>query len=102
MALIRHIALDLYTVGKVGPFLEYTCNGSGPTTLSGSLLAPVTSGKMVKSTTLKFTATAGKQKPEQFLGGDPEFLTNSLFEAVGVTVASTQTNEEAVEINTVV
>jgi hypothetical protein len=57
-------------VGKVGPFLEYTCNGSGPATLSGSLLAPVTSGKMVKSTTLKFTAMAGKQKPEQFLGGD--------------------------------
>jgi hypothetical protein len=32
----------------------------------------------------------------------PEFLTNSLFEAVGLTLASTQTNEEAIEINTAV
>jgi hypothetical protein len=35
-------------------------------------------------------------------GGDPEFLTNSSFEEVGLTVSSTQTNEEAVEINPVV
>ena len=99
---IRHIALDLYPTGRAGPFLEYTCAGSGPTTLSGSLLAPVPSGKMFKTATLKFTATAGKQKPEQLEGGGPEFLTNSLFEEVGLNLASTQTNEEAIEINPMV
>ena len=97
----RHIALDLYPVGKTGPFLEYTCTGSGPTTLSGSVLAPVTAGKMLSTATLKYAATAGLQKPERFEGGVPEFLTNSLFEEVGLTVASTQTNEEAIEINPV-
>ncbi len=96
---IRHVALDLYPIGRTGAFLEYTCAGSGLTTLDGSLLAPVTAGKMLKTATLKFTATAGKQKPEQLEGGGPEFLTNSLFEEVGLNLASTQTNEEAVEIN---
>ncbi|MFI4984535.1 MAG: fibronectin type III domain-containing protein [Solirubrobacterales bacterium] len=99
---IQHIALDLYPVGRTGPFLEYTCNGSGPTTLSGSVLVPVTAGKMLTTGTLRYAATAGMQKPESFEGGVPEFLTNSLFEEVGLTVASTQTNEEAVEINTAV
>jgi|GEM_PF-754368 hypothetical protein len=97
-----HIALDLYPVGRTGAFLEYTCNGGSPQTLSGSLLAPVTAGKMLASATLKYTATAGKQKPEQLEGGAPEFLTSSLFEEVGLTVASTQTSEEAIEINPVV
>ncbi len=51
---------------------------------------------------MKFTAVAGKQKPEQLEGGAPEFLTNSLFEEVGLNLASTQTNEEAIEINPMV
>jgi uncharacterized repeat protein (TIGR01451 family) len=95
----RHVALDLYPVGKTGAFLEYTCTGSAPTTLSGSILAPVTADKMLAAATLKFTATAGKQKPEAFLGGEKDVLTNTLNEQVGLTVGSTQTNEEPVEIN---
>jgi hypothetical protein len=98
----RHIALDLHPVARIGPFLEYTCGGSAPTTLSGSLLVPVIAGRMLKTATVKFTATAGRQKPEALEGGDPEFLTNSFFEEVGLTVSSTQTNEETVEINPVV
>jgi hypothetical protein len=97
-----HVAVDLYPVGKTGPFLEYTCSGSSPTTLSGSVIAPVTADKMLKTTSLKFTAIAGRQKPESFEGAPPDFLTNSLFEEVGLTRASTQTNEEAIEINTAV
>jgi Regulator of chromosome condensation (RCC1) repeat/IPT/TIG domain len=95
----RHVALDLYPVGKTGAFLEYTCTGSAPATLSGSILAPVTTDKMLTTATLKFTATAGKQKPEAFLGGEKDVLTNTLNEQVGLTVGSTQTNEEAVEVN---
>jgi hypothetical protein len=95
----RHIALALYPVGKTGAFLEYTCSGSGPTALSGSLLAPVTAGKMQTTGTLKFAATAGKQKPESFEGGDPAFLTNPLFEEVGLSASSTQANEEPIEVN---
>jgi len=97
----RHVALDLYPVGKTGAFLEYTCTGSAPTTLAGSILAPVTAGKMLTTATLKFTATAGKQKPERFEGGEKDVLTNTLNEQVGLTVTSTQTYEELVEINAV-
>jgi hypothetical protein len=95
----RHIALDLYPAPYSGPLLEYTCGSSEPTALSGSLLTPVVSGKMLATTTLKFAASAGKQKPEGFEGGEREVLTNLLGEQVGLTMAATQTNEEAVEIN---
>jgi Fibronectin type III domain len=99
---IRHVALALYPTGHGGPVLEYTCAGGGPTTLAGSLMAPVTAGKMLTTTTLKFSATAGKQKPERFEGGAQEVLTNAFGEQVGLTVGSTQSNEEAIEINTTV
>jgi hypothetical protein len=97
-----HVALDLHPSGGAGAFMEYTCNGSGPTTLSGSVLARVSAGKMLALTSLKLVAGGGRQKPESFEGGPPETLTNSLFEEVGLTLSSTQTNEEAVEINTAV
>jgi hypothetical protein len=45
------------------------------------------------------TATAGKQKPEHFEGGEKDVLTNALNEQVGLSLTSTQTTEEAVEIN---
>jgi hypothetical protein len=96
---VRHVALDLYPAGRIGPFLQYTCAGSAPTTLTGSILAPVAAGRMLKTATLKFTATAGRQKPEALEDGAPEFLVNSLFEEVGLSVSSTQSNEEAIEIN---
>jgi hypothetical protein len=96
---VRHIALEIHPAGRAGPFVEYTCGGGAPTTLGGSLIAPVSSGKMLTTATLKFTATAGRQKPERLEDGVPEVLTNSLGEQVGLSVASTQTNEEPVEIN---
>jgi alpha-tubulin suppressor-like RCC1 family protein len=95
----RYVALDLYPVGETAAFLEYTCTGSAPTTLAGSILATVTADKMLGTATLVFTATAGKQKPEAFLGGERDVLTNTLNEQVGLTVSSTQTSEEPVEIN---
>jgi hypothetical protein len=95
----RHIALDLYPTGATEAFLEYTCGGAAPVTLSGSLLAPVPAGKMLTTATVKFTATAGKQKPEAFEGGGQDVLRNPFGEQVGLTLTSTQTNEEAIEIN---
>ena len=94
-----HIALDLYPVGKTGPFIEYTCTDSAPTTLTGSILAPVSANAMHTTATLKYAATKGKQKLEAFEGGEKDVLTNALNEQVGLTLTSTQTDEEAVEIN---
>jgi hypothetical protein len=95
---IVHPGLSLHAASNA-PFLEYTCNISGAAVLNGSVIAPVTSGKMAKTTTLKYAATAAKQKPESFEGGVREVLVNQLNEQVGLTLASTQTNEEAIEVN---
>jgi hypothetical protein len=96
---IRHIALDLYPPGHSGPLLEYTCAGSEPAALSGSVLTPVMAGRMLLTATVKFTASGGRQKPERFEGGVQDVLRNLLGEQVGLTMSSTQTNEEAIEVN---
>jgi hypothetical protein len=95
----RNLGLDLYPIGRTGPFIEYTCAGSPPTTLTGSVIGPVTSNKMFTTATFKHTATAGKQKPESFEGGEKDVLINGLGEQVGLTYTSVQKNEEAFEIN---
>ncbi|HEV7585914.1 MAG TPA: fibronectin type III domain-containing protein [Solirubrobacteraceae bacterium] len=97
-----HAALGLHPVGKSGPFLEFTCATNGIWSLSGSIIAPVTSGKTLKTTAFKLVASGGRQKPESFEGGVHEVLVNALAEQVGVSLTATQTNDEAVEVNTVV
>lgn len=99
---LKKVALDLFPIGNAGPVVEYACEGGASTTLVGSVLAPVVAGKMVVTATLKFTATAGKQKPERFEGGEQDVLTSVLGEQVGLTLPSRQTDEEAVEVNTAV
>jgi hypothetical protein len=98
----RYVALDLYPPGKTGPFVEYACTGGDPVTLMGSLMGPVPADKMFTTGTVKYAATSGKQKRERFEGGEKDVLTNALNEQVGLTLASTQTNEEAIEINAII
>jgi hypothetical protein len=93
-----HIGVSLHAA-EGAPVLEYTCSISGAAVISGSVIAPVTSGKMTKTPTLKFAASSGKQKPESFEGGAREVLTNQLGQQVGLTLSLTQTYEEAIEIN---
>ena len=97
-----HAALDLHPAAKSVPLLEFTCSTNGLWALSGSVIAPVTSGKTVKTTAFKLVATGGRQKPESFEGGVREVLVNALAEQVGVSLTATQTNAEGVEVNTVV
>jgi hypothetical protein len=96
---VKHIALDLFPAGRSGPFLQYTCTGGELVTLSGGILVPLTSGKMLTTSTVKFTAIGGKQRPESFEGEEQEVLTNGFGEQVGVSLNSTQTTEEPIEIN---
>jgi Fibronectin type III domain len=95
---ILHIGLSLHAPDEA-PLLEYACSTSGIAVIRGAVIAPVTSGKMLKATPFKLAATAGKQKPESFETGVREVLTNQLNEQVGLTLSATQTNEQAVEIN---
>jgi hypothetical protein len=97
-----HAALDLHPAPKAGPLLQFTCSTNGIWALNGSLIAPVASGKTVKTTAFKLVASGGRQKPESFEGGVREVLVNELAEQVGVSLTATQSNEEAVEVNTVV
>ncbi len=97
-----HAALVLYPAGRSGPFLEYACATTGQAVLYGAVIAPVHSGKMLKTTAFKLAASAGRQKPESFEGGLREVLTDSLDEQVGLSLTASQTNEEAFEVNPVV
>ncbi len=62
--------------------------------------------KMLLTATVKASAATGKQKPESFVGGPKDILEESFkgggFNRPGLTLTTTQTNEEAVEVNSVV
>ena len=101
----KKVALHLYPVGETGVFLEYRCIGGVPITVTGSILVPVKTDKMAITSTLKYKASKGRQKPEHLEGEPPDILTASLngeaSEQIGLTATLTQTNEEALEINAV-
>jgi hypothetical protein len=96
---VMHIGLDLFPVGKAGSLLAYTCAGGEPQTLSGSVIAPVAAGKMQTSSTLKFSQSAGLQKPEAFEEGPRDVLTLGFGEQVGLSLNALLSTQEAVEIN---
>jgi alpha-tubulin suppressor-like RCC1 family protein len=99
------IGLDLYSVGKTGALLEFSC-GSTTASVQGSVIVPVKADKMSLTQTLKFKATKGKQKPESFVGDPKDILEASFdaapFEQTGLTLSATQFNKESVEVNSVV
>jgi len=99
------IGLDLFPVGKTGPLMEFSC-ASTTVSVQGSVIVPVTANKMLMTVTVKSSATTGKQKPENFVGEPKDILEESFngggFEQTGLTLTTTQTNEEKVEINSVV
>jgi hypothetical protein len=100
----------------------FTVFDCGPVTVwvKGHVLSPVTANKMLNATTVKFTALGGNQKPEHVAlsintetGQEtygPELTLETrfedfhpaAFEESGQTLTTVQTNEEALEINTVI
>jgi hypothetical protein len=101
------IGLDFSTVN-----LSYTCDGGAiPVEWRGSVILPVPANSMKLSEPLKFTSTgkAGtkyKQKPEQLEGEAPDVLEWSVnlnpFEQFGMELSLLLTNEEKLEVNSVV
>jgi hypothetical protein len=94
----RYAGIDLFPVGRKGPFLEYECEALGKTTLSGSVIGSVLTDKMFTSGTDKHIEKSSIQKPEKFLEGEKDVLSNGL-EQVGFSDSVVQSNEEAFEIN---
>jgi alpha-tubulin suppressor-like RCC1 family protein len=95
-------ALDLFPVGETGPFAEFSC-GSTAVAVQGSVLVAIKTYGMTKELTLKYEQSKGKQKPESFESEPADVLETSFaggaYEQTGLTLTSTLTSEEEVEVN---
>jgi hypothetical protein len=98
------LALELHS--EAGNVAEFSCAGI-PVVVKGSVLHNATANKMSLTTTEKFKATKGKQKPEHFAGGAAkEHILESNkaggpFEQAGQSIESITTYEEKVEASTI-
>jgi hypothetical protein len=88
-------------------FTRFTCGGL-IYLVTGHIIYPVAANKMVLSEIDKFTATAGNQAPQQFVGESEEKVwevrferLTSEFEDWGVNLTTTRANEESMEANSV-
>ena len=85
--------------------MEFSC-GSTTVAIRGSVIVPISANKMLLAVKLDASASKGKQNPESFVDEPNDILEESFngaaFEQTGLTLASTQTNEEEVEVNSVV
>ncbi len=106
----KKVAIDL--VPQSGEwFVEFTC---GPATakVKGSVMTNIPVNKSEVKVTQKFTAKKGKQKPEYYYTATDEKVKDVLIskiggpgaelEQAGQTVTNVQTDEEALEVNTIV
>jgi hypothetical protein len=98
---VQHLAIS-YSAEGGGALLEYACGAGAEVAIEGAALAPAPSDHMAKTTALKFSQSAGKQKPQGFAGGPAEVLISSLGQQVGLSMSATKVGEEAVELNTVI
>lgn len=106
----KKVAIDL--VPQTGElFVEFSC---GPATakVKGSVMTNIPVNKMESNVDEKFTAKAGKQKPEYYYTSKTEKVKDILlsklggagveYEQAGQTITNSQANEEALEVNTTV
>jgi hypothetical protein len=79
--------------------------GAMEVSIDGSVSVPVSVNRMALTQALKYTRSKAVQKPVRFEGGSEDVLQARLgtgsFEQTGLTLTSTLTNEEKVEINSV-
>lgn len=99
------IGLDLRPSSASAAFAEFTCSGT-QATLRGSVIVPVPANRMLLASTLRFVALHGRQVPERFVNESADVLEASFggeaFEQTGLTLTVTRSNEEPLEINSVV
>ncbi|HEX4186607.1 MAG TPA: alkaline phosphatase family protein [Solirubrobacteraceae bacterium] len=96
------VAEELSAAESGGPLAEATC-GVATLTVRGSVLAPVTAGRMSMTTIVRCVEFGGRQRPEHLEGEPSSVLEASLaggpFEQAGLSLSVTRTNAEAIEIN---
>ena len=104
----KKTAIDLFPEsGEL--FIEFNCEGKLSVAVKGSVLVPVKANKMGATFILKFKAKHGFQTPEYYEEGGKKVKDVLLsdfagkgYEQAGQTITSTVTNEEKLEVNTVV
>jgi hypothetical protein len=105
----KKVAIDLVPQsGEV--FVEFGC-GPVPVVVRGSVMTNLPVNKVETVFDEKFTAKVGKQKPEYYYTATGEKVQDVLFskiggsaplEQAGQTITNSQTDEEALEINTTI
>lgn len=84
---------------------EFNC-ASVSVVVTGSVIHEVRANTMVLTENENFVQSKGKQKPEQFEGGEVDVLESSISGGAdvqsGLTLRGLLTNEEKIEVNTVV
>lgn len=100
------VAQSLEPAEGGAPVAEAKC-GSTSVVIQGSVLVSVPTDSMHKTYTLNYHTSKGKQKPDKFEKMPNDVLEMSFtggeaFEESTLTITSTQTDEEEVEINSVV
>jgi hypothetical protein len=97
------VGLDLFPDSHSGALLEFAC-GATDVSVRGSVIAPMRANKMAATAALDFKASKGRQKPENFVDLPKDVLEASFgggaYEQAGLTLLSTQTSGEALEIDT--
>jgi hypothetical protein len=98
------VGLALRSGGAAGTVMSFTCGGRA-FEISGAVIVPVTTDKMLTTNTWKAAQSKGVQKPEGFLEEPATVLAVSsnggTSEQAGLALTTVQSAEEAVEINTV-
>lgn len=102
----KKVALDLFpTAADGGLYVTFNCTVALHITVGGSVLVNVPADKMLSALTLKYTAKGAKQKPEHLEGEPTDILISEINgkkpEQSGINIVSTQTGEEALEVNAV-
>jgi hypothetical protein len=85
---------------------EFTCGGFVHVVVTGSVIHEVRGNVMILTETESFAQNKGKQKPEKFEGLEADVLESSIGGGPnvqsGLTLRGFLTNEEKIEVNTVV
>jgi hypothetical protein len=102
----KKVAFDLFPVpADEGLYVTFNCGVSLHIKVGGSVLVNIPSDKMLTSLILKYHAEKGHQKPEHFEGEPNDVLMTTINtkepEQSGITINSTQTTEESLEVNAV-
>ena len=97
--------LELFPVGKTGPFVEYTC-GTKTMSVRGAAIFPVRANKALPTLELSAKSGKGKQKPEGFLEEPKALLEVAVeagpYEPIGLSLPKLSLEtEEPLELNTV-